>query len=105
VHPQLAVALYRLGQVQAELGDLASAAAALGRAVEVDTAAYGPDHPKVATDLHALAAVQEQQGKAEAAAATRAQAQRIRDLHQSPPIRCGVSQQPIHRRVKTIAGR
>ncbi len=59
-------------------GDLASAAAAFGRAAEVDTAAYGPDHPEVATDLDALAAVLEQMGRAEDGMAAQARAQRIR---------------------------
>jgi len=59
-------------------------AAALGRAVEVDTAAYGSDHPEVATDLEALAAVQDRQGHVVAAAASRARAQHIRDLQQQP---------------------
>src|SRR5438094_445640 len=38
-HPQLAVVLYRLGQVRAALGDLPGAAAALTRAVKIDTTA------------------------------------------------------------------
>jgi Tetratricopeptide repeat len=55
-------------------------ATALTGALQVDTAAYGPDHPKVATDLEALADVQERQDDSAAAAASRAEAQRIRDL-------------------------
>jgi len=56
----------------------------LGRAVEVDTAAYGPDHPEVATDLDALAAVQQQQGNVEGAAVTQARARTIREQQQEP---------------------
>jgi tetratricopeptide (TPR) repeat protein len=74
--PRLAVCLYQVGDTQAGFGDLVSAVATLNRAVEVDTAAYGPDHLEVATDLEALAAVQERRGDVEGAVASGARAER-----------------------------
>ena len=52
---EYAQASLQLGRVLAELGDRASAQAAISRSLAVDESIYGPDHPTVARDLVALA--------------------------------------------------
>ena len=83
-HPQLAVRLYKLGGLQQQRGDLASAEQAFARALVIDTAAYGPAHLEVATDLEALAEVQKHRGNVSGAEGNRLMAATIMSQQPSP---------------------
>ena len=50
----MAIRVGNLGTVLYELGDLAGAKAAYERALQIDEAAYGPDHPIVANRINNL---------------------------------------------------
>ena len=58
-HPQVAVTLNNLGNVQEELDELPAARTILERALAIAEAAYGPDHPQVAIPRTNLGIVQQ----------------------------------------------
>ena len=58
-HPEVAIILTNLGNVQRERGELAAAEASLTRALAIKEKAFGPDHPEVASTLTNLGIVQQ----------------------------------------------
>jgi tetratricopeptide (TPR) repeat protein len=76
-HPDTAIILFNLAQALIVLGQTGEAIALLEQAVQIDQAAYGPDHLEVATDLNLLAAAFEQARRPEEARQVRQRAKRI----------------------------
>jgi Tetratricopeptide repeat len=70
-HPEVAITLTNLGNVQQDLGDLAGARATLQRALAIFQAAYGPDHPHVATVAGDLQSVEQEMGLSKRPPATK----------------------------------
>ncbi len=69
-HPEVAITLGNLGNVQQQLGELEAARATQQRALTINEAVYGPEHPEIAGTLTNLGIVQQQLGELEAARAS-----------------------------------
>ncbi len=75
-HPSTAITLFNLGDALIAVGLTGEAIVVLEQAVQIDEAAYGPDHPEVAADLNLLARAFEQ-----ASRFTEARQARLRAMH------------------------
>ena len=76
-HPATAITLFNLGNALIAVGRTGEAIVLLEQAVQIDEAAYGPDHLEVATDLNMLARAFEQARRPEEARQLRLRAERI----------------------------
>jgi tetratricopeptide (TPR) repeat protein len=62
-HPEIAITLTNLGNVQQQLGEFEAARASQQRALAINEAVYGPEHPEIAITLTNLGSVQPQLGE------------------------------------------
>ena len=83
-HPDVAMTLGNLGNVQRQLGDFAAALATQERTLRIKQAVYGPEHPEVAMTLGNLGIVQQQLGEFAAALATEQRALAIKEAVYGP---------------------
>ena len=83
-HPDVAVALGNIGNLQQRLGELPAARVTLERTLAIEEAAYGPDHPEVAITLTNLGYVQQLLGELPAARATYERALAIKEVAYGP---------------------
>jgi Tfp pilus assembly protein PilF len=83
-HPEVAVSLGNLANVQRQLGEPRAARANYERALAIDKAAYGPDHPEVAKTLTQLGVVQLELGELPAARANQERALAIAEAAYGP---------------------
>lgn len=76
-HPDTAITLFNVGKALIAVRSAGEAIVLLEQAVQIDEAAYGPDHPEVATDLNLLARAFERGRRPEEARRLRLRAERI----------------------------